>query len=78
VAAASAWLGLAIALYWLIPNIERRIALSRLPWGMHFIAGMGRLLSMFFLALPPIPFIGFTVLHLVAGADCKASCGTAP
>jgi hypothetical protein len=32
---------------------------------MIFLGGIGRLLSMLFLALPPVPFIGFTVLEIV-------------
>jgi hypothetical protein len=59
------WLGLGIAVYWLIPRIEAQTILFRVAWGMIFVGGLGRLLSMVFLALPPIPFIGFTVLELV-------------
>ena len=62
---AGVWLGLGIALYWLIPNVERQTVLFRVLWGMIFIGGIGRLLSMFFLALPPIPFIGFTALEII-------------
>jgi hypothetical protein len=62
---AGVWLGLGIALYWLIPNIERQTVLFRVLWGMIFMGGIGRLLSMFFLALPPIPFIGFTALEII-------------
>lgn len=32
---------------------------------MIFLGGVGRLLSMFFLALPPLPFVAFTVLEIV-------------
>jgi Domain of unknown function (DUF4345) len=59
------WLGLGIALYWLIPNVERQTLLFRVLWGMIFIGGIGRLLSMLFLALPPLPFVGFTALEIV-------------
>jgi hypothetical protein len=59
------WLGLGVAIYWLIPRIEVQTILFRVVWGMIFVGGLGRLLSMLFLALPPIPFIGFTVLELV-------------
>jgi len=61
------WLGVGIAMYWLIPNIEKQTALFRALWLMIFLGGIGRLLSMLFLALPPWPFIGFTVLE-IAGA----------
>jgi hypothetical protein len=62
---AGVWLGLGIALYWLIPSIERQTVLFRVLWGMIFIGGIGRLLSIIFLALPPIPFIGFTALEII-------------
>jgi Domain of unknown function (DUF4345) len=59
------WLGLGIALYWLIPNIEKQTVLFRVLWGMIFLGGIGRLLSMVFLGLPPLPFIGFTALEII-------------
>jgi uncharacterized protein YjeT (DUF2065 family) len=59
------WLGLGIALYWLIPHIEKQTVLYRVLWGMIFLGGIGRLLSMVFLALPPLPFIGFTALETI-------------
>ena len=61
------WLGLGIALFWLIPNIEKQTVLFRALWVMIFLGGLGRLLSMLFLALPPWPFVAFTMLE-VAGA----------
>jgi Domain of unknown function (DUF4345) len=60
-----AWLGLGIAMYWLIPNIEKQTSLFRALWGMVFVGGIGRLVSMFMLGLPPVPFIGFTLLELI-------------
>lgn len=59
------WLGLGLAVYWLIPNIERQTVLFRTVWGMIFLGGIGRLLSMLFLALPPVPFIAFTALEIL-------------
>jgi Domain of unknown function (DUF4345) len=59
------WLGLGLSLYLLIPNIEKQTLLFRVLWGMIFLGGIGRLASMLFLALPPLPFIGFTVLEIV-------------
>src|SRR5258708_19282052 len=59
------WLGLGLALYWLIPNIERQTVLFRVLWGMIFLGGIGRLLSMVFLGLPPTPFIAFTSLEII-------------
>lgn len=59
------WLGLGLAVFWLIPRIETQTVLFRVLWGMIFLGGVGRLLSMFFLGWPPIPFIAFTVLEIV-------------
>jgi hypothetical protein len=59
------WLGVGLSLYLLIPNIEKQTLLFRVLWGMIFLGGIGRLASMLFLALPPLPFIGFTVLEIV-------------
>ena len=38
------WLGLGLALYWLIPTIEKQTVLFRVLWGMIFIGGISRLL----------------------------------
>jgi hypothetical protein len=59
------WLGLGLALYWLIPTIERQTVLFRAIWAMIFIGGIGRLLSMTLLALPPVAFVAFTALEIV-------------
>ena len=59
------WLGLGLALYWLIPSIDRQTILFRVLWGMIFLGGIGRLLSMFFLGWPPLPFVGFTALEII-------------
>jgi hypothetical protein len=62
---AGVWLGLGISLYLLIQNIEKQTLLFRVLWSMIFLGGIGRLASMFFLALPPLPFIGFTALEII-------------
>ena len=62
---AGVWLGLGVAIYWLIPNIEKQTVLFRTIWGMIFVGGIGRLLSMLLLAPPPLPFIAFTILEIV-------------
>ncbi len=61
------WLGLGLAMFWLVPKIEKQTILFRAIWGMIFLGGVGRLISMLLRALPPIPFIGFTILE-IAGA----------
>jgi Domain of unknown function (DUF4345) len=58
------WFGLGLAVFWLIPNIEKNNVLYRFLWLMIFLGGIGRMLSMFFVGLPPIPFIAFTALEI--------------
>jgi hypothetical protein len=62
---AGVWLSLGIALLWLIPSIERQTTLFRAVWGAVFLGGIGRLLSVTFIGLPPFPFIGFTALEII-------------
>jgi predicted membrane channel-forming protein YqfA (hemolysin III family) len=59
------WFGLGLALYWLIPKIEKQTVLFRAIWGMIFVGGIGRLISMLLIGLPSVPFIGFTILEIV-------------
>jgi Domain of unknown function (DUF4345) len=59
------WLGLGLALYWLIPRIERQTVLFRAIWVMIFLGGIGRLLSLQLLASPPAAFVAFTALEVV-------------
>lgn len=59
------WLVLGMALYLQIPKIEENTYVFRLLWIMIFVGGVGRLISMFSLGMPPWPFIGFTVLEIV-------------
>ncbi|MCC8936337.1 DUF4345 domain-containing protein [Bradyrhizobium ivorense] len=59
------WLGLGLALLWLVPRIESQSVLFRAVWGGIFLGGVGRLLSILLIGAPPIPFIGFTALELI-------------
>ncbi len=61
------WLGVGLALLWLVPRIDTLMGtiVFRLLWGMIFIGGIGRLLSMIFIGVPPVPFIGFTALEII-------------
>jgi len=61
------WVGLGVVLWWLIPTIERQTILFRVLWGMIFIGGIGRLLSMIMLGWPSVPFVAFTAIE-IAGA----------
>lgn len=78
------WLVLGLALLAMLPNIERETMLFRTLWLMVFAGGIGRLLSMVLVGLPPWPFIGFTVLELLGAplfiawqARLAATTGTA-
>jgi len=59
------WLGLGLAMLYLVPSIERQIVLFRALWGAVFLGGIGRALSAAFVGLPPVPFIGFTALEII-------------
>ena len=59
------WLGLGIAMLWLVPRIESESVLFRVIWGGIFLGGVGRLLSILLVGAPPIPFVGFTALELI-------------
>ncbi len=59
------WLGLGVAMLYLVPSIERQAVLFRALWGAVFLGGIGRALSAAFVGLPPVPFIGFTALEII-------------
>lgn len=59
------WLVLGLAVYWLVPRVAQETALYRVIWLMIFAGGVGRLASMVLVGLPPLPFIGFTVLEIL-------------
>lgn len=59
------WLGLGLTVLATVKDIEKHFALYRVLWLMIFIGGIGRLISMFIIGWPPVPFIGFTVLEIV-------------
>ena len=59
------WLGLGLALLWLIPRIEKQTVLFRVIWGAIFLGGIGRCLSMLLFAVPPTPFTAFTILEVI-------------
>jgi hypothetical protein len=59
------WLGLGIALFSILKNIENETKIFRIIWTCIFLGGIGRLLLILIYGIPPIPFIGFTVLEIV-------------
>jgi hypothetical protein len=62
---AGVWFGLGVALYWTVPRIDQQTTLFRACWGMIFVGGVGRVISMLTFATPPAPFIGFTALEII-------------
>lgn len=66
------WLMAGLAMLWLLPRIDTETALFRTLWLMVFAGGIGRLLSMAWLGLPPWPFVGFTILEIVGAPLCLA------
>jgi hypothetical protein len=63
------WLGAGLAFFAVLPRIERHGALFRALWGMIFVGGIGRLLSVIDAGLPPAPFLAVLALELL-GAPC--------
>ena len=59
------WLGLGITVLVTVNSFEKHFALYRILWGMIFLGGVGRLISMFIIGLPPVPFVGFTALEII-------------
>jgi hypothetical protein len=59
------WLGLGLALLWLVPSIERQTILFRAVWGAIFVGGIGRVLSMVAVGTPPASFVFFTLLEII-------------
>jgi hypothetical protein len=59
------WLGIGIAMLWIVPRIEKETVMFRALWGMIFVGGIGRLISMLALSAPPAPFVGFTALEII-------------
>ena len=59
------WLGLGLTVLSTVKNLEKYFELYRVLWAMIFIGGIGRLLSILFIGLPPVPFIAFTILEIV-------------
>ena len=59
------WLGVGLAMLWLVPSIEHQGVLFRALWGAVFLGGLGRLLSWIRIGAPPKPFMGFTLLELL-------------
>jgi len=59
------WIGLGFALLWLIPTIQNQTVLFRVLWGMVFLGGIGRILSIMQLGWPPAAYVAFTAIEIV-------------
>jgi hypothetical protein len=59
------WLGVGLAMLWLVPSIERQGTLFRALWVAVFLGGMGRVLSWVLIGPPPKSYAGFIILELL-------------
>ena len=57
-------LGLALALLWITPSIERRTTVFRVVWLCALLGGLGRLVSWAAVGTPPMGMIVFTVIEV--------------
>ena len=57
-------LGLAVALLWITPRIERHGTIFRLVWICALLGGLGRLVSVALVGRPPIPMLVFTLIEV--------------
>lgn len=62
---AGIWLALGLAMWSILPRIEQHAPVFRLIWGGIFLGGLGRLLSILLMGMPPAAFIAFTVLEII-------------
>jgi len=58
------WLGTGVAVLWVVPRIEKEGTLFRALWGMIFLGGLGRLVSLADAGPPPWPFYVVMALEL--------------
>ncbi len=62
----SAWyFGMALIIWWMIPNVERHTGLFRLIIGAIFLGGLARGYSYFTVGAPPSQMIGGMALELL-------------
>jgi len=58
------YLGLAVLIWWILPNIERHTTLFRIVIGALFLGGLTRVYSIVMVGAPPTPMLGGMVLEL--------------
>lgn len=57
-------LGIGLVLLWITPTIEKRTILFRSLWLCALLGGIGRLISMIIVGLPPKPIVIFTIIEV--------------
>ena len=57
-------LGIGLILLWITPKIEKQTVLFRALWLCALLGGVGRIVSMFVVGLPPKPMIVFTLIEV--------------
>ena len=58
-------IGIAMAVYVIIPVVEKQTLAYRMVWVAVFLGGAGRLLSMAVLGLPPLPLLPFVCIEVL-------------
>jgi Domain of unknown function (DUF4345) len=58
------YLGLAVLIWWILPNIERHTTLFRIVIGALFLGGLTRVYSIVMVGAPPTPMLGGMALEL--------------
>jgi hypothetical protein len=59
------WFGVGLALFAIVPRLERHGLLFRALWGMIFLGGLGRVVSIADAGMPPAPFLGVLALEIL-------------
>ncbi|MCF0054529.1 DUF4345 domain-containing protein [Dyadobacter sp. CY356] len=59
-------IAVALSFYYITPVIEKETTGCRIICSTIFLGGLGRLISIFDLGLPPVPFIVFLVVELTS------------
>jgi hypothetical protein len=54
-----------MSVFAVIQNLETKTFSYRLIWGLVFLGGLGRLLSLFIIGLPPFPMPFFIVIEIL-------------
>jgi len=59
------WLALGLMLMWASSDLDQNASLFRFAWFGIFLGGIGRMISIVSVGLPPLPFVFFTILEIV-------------